>query len=513
MQKQPRDKRTLRQLENELRRRQREDPLSTVYSPSNFQLEVHKSRAPITCVFGGNRIGKTYVAVAEAILYCLGRSTYSETPEPPVNVWYVLPTSGQFERNIEPIWRLLCPDDVVQKELQRPRMFRFKNGSTLHFMSADMRQRRLAGASVDLVICDEPLHKSVFVELQARTIDRKGRMLMVMTPVDDKPDNWIWVRDDLYIPWEIGERKDIDVIYAPVADAEGNSLVPHFNNDDIKRMQQQWPDPQVRAARMYGHFVMQSGLIFHQFDPKVHEIPAFTFPDSWHKWIVVDPQYHRFAALFYVADEDGTYYIYDEYFSQDEPLATRAMRMKEKLGEHDGPVVPVYVDSANPQDIAELNWHFNRIGARMGAVSLPMKKRVEQMILKVQSMMEPDEKRKYHLRTSRRNVYGAPRLLLFDTLESTWKGASARVVKASRLKWELRRLVWGNNYKPNKTSAGGADMIDALAYGCSILAVGRSPNDQPDQYAEMEPFDANIHRAMDRMNKEDEREERWRHIR
>lgn len=504
----------MRQIENELRRRKREDPLDTVYTPSTVQEQIHQSRTPITCVFGGNRTGKTYAAVAEALLYLLGRSVYAEVPDPPVTVWYVLPTLDQFTRNIEPIWNELCPHDQVIKETQKPRMVKFKNGSVIHFMSADMRQRRLAGASVDLVIIDEPLPKSLFAELQARTIDTRGRILIVMTPVDDKPDNWIWVRDDLYIPWETGERTDISVIYMPVADADGHSLVPHFTDEDIRRMEEQWPDPQVRAARMYGHFVMQSGLIFHQFDPAVHVVPEFPIPDNWHKWVVVDPQYHRFAALFFAADPDGIYYIYDEYYSQDEHLAVRAAKIKLKVGPVEGASIPVYVDSANPQDIAELNWHFGQIGAKLGAVSLPMKKRVEQMILRVQSMLEPSTERKYNLLISKlRGVYGAPRLVMFDSLQSTWKASGDRLVTASRLRWELRRLVWGNNQKPDKNSAGGSDMIDALVYGCSILAIGHHKREPIDPYSSMSAQDAQIWRAMDRMDERARRGEKWRHLR
>jgi len=504
------DKLTLRQVEDEIRRRKMVDPLKHVYTPHEFQLSIHKSRVPITLVLGGNRTGKSYAAVAEAILYCLGRSTYAETPDPPVNVWYVMPTTGQFVRNIEPILNKLLPQQEISSQNKRDRMYRFKNGSTLHFMSADMRQRRLAGASVDLVIVDEPINHNIFVELQARIIDRRGRILLVMTPVDDKPDTWLWVRDELYIPWETEERKDVAVIYMPVADSEGNPCVPHFTREDIQRMEEQWPDPNVRAARMYGHFVTRTGLVFGTFDPALHVITRFDYPDTWHKWIMIDPQYHRFACLFFVADPDGNYYITDEYYSQDEPLAHRSQRIKSILGRVDKDV-PCYVDSANPQDIAELNWHFGRIGAQIGAMAIPMRKRIEQMVLRVHSMLEPVQERQYSIYSDRRKVYGAPRLTLFHDLISTWNEGD-RKIEGSRLVWELRRLTWDNQHKPDKNSAGGADCIDALIYGCSIPAVGRSDDAVMNPYAHLSPTDAMIMRQMDRMDQATDREEKWRFL-
>jgi hypothetical protein len=459
---------SLRQIEDELARRKREDPLRLVYTPNDFQIQVHQSRTPITIVLGGNRTGKSYCGVAEALL-------------------------------VRPVGRT--------KFNRQKHILRYDNGSTIHFVSADQKQRRLAGASVDLVIIDEPIPKTVFQELQARTIDRRGRMLIVLTPVDDKPDNWIWIRDDLYIPYETGERKDITVIHMPVADADGNPLVPHFTREDIEAMEQRWPDPQIRAVRMYGHFVTKAGLVFERFDEKVHVIGRFDYPDTWHRWLVIDPQYHRFACLFFVADPTGTYYITDEYFSQDEPLAHRAERIKMILGRVDKSV-PCYVDSANPQDIRELNWHFNRIGAKIGALKLPMQKRVEHMILRVHSMMEPHEERQFNVWTGKKNLYGAPRLLLFSDLCSTWYEYDKKV-QASRLVWEIKRLSWDGE-KPDKNSAGGGDMTDALIYGCSILARGTEDAEHIDPYAGMNPTDALIHRHMDRMDEADRRNEEWR---
>jgi len=495
-----------------------EDPLANVYTPHKFQVEAHGIRTPILLVLGGNRTGKTYFAVAESQYVCLGRAIHAEVPDPPTVVWYVMPTLKQFQRAIVPIINQLIPRDQVELTRtgklyrENERIIRYKNGSELHFMSADMRQRRMQGASVDLVICDEPLPKTVFEELQARVMDRRGRIILVLTPVDDKPDNWIWIRDDLYIPYETGERKDIQALFMPVADEEGHSLVPHFTDEDILRMQEQWPDPAVQRARMYGHFVTRTGLVFGSFDKNVHVIPRFDIPPNWARWWVVDPQYHRFAALLMAADTDGNYYVTEEYFSQDEPLAHRAARMKALTGEVDGASVPVYVDSAVPQDIAELNWHFDRIGAKLGAMKLPMQKKVHQMVLKVHSMLEPDVKREYAAVSSLRGIKGAPRLLFFDTLKSSWELDNRRV-STSRLLWEMSRLVWDKNGKPEKDSAGGADATDCLIYGCSIMASAYDERPHKDEYEGMSQTDIILYEAIKQADARRHEGRQWRHLR
>lgn len=456
-----------RQIELELRRREHEDPLALFYKPHQKQQEGHRARRPLLLTVGGNRSGKTWFAVAEAIYYCTGRTVWAEVPAPAV-VWYVMPSLTMFRRTVLPVFKRLVPQSELIKFSERSGVAKFRNGSELHFLSSDMRQRRLQGASIDLAIMDETPDEAVFEELQARVFDRHGRVILVFAPIDAKS---YWVRDKLYIPWTAGDRQDLDVILMPVADREGHSLVPHFTDEDIKQLERQWPDPSVRAARMYGEFITRTGLVFRTFDPQVHIIKAFDIPMDYARWFVCDPEYHRFATLYFAADDAGNYFITDEFFSQDDTLAHRAERMAAISGKRDR-AVPCYVDSANPQDTAELNWHFQRIGAPIGAVPLPMRKRIEDMVLRTHALLEPDTDKKYPgVIPGHKDTFGSPRLFFFDSLMSTWKW-DEREMHCSRLIWEVQRLSWGKDGKPDKESANGADSTDALIYGCSIMALG-----------------------------------------
>lgn len=458
------------EVEQELHKRQREDPLGLVYKPNERQKQIHRSRYFTTLVLGGNRGGKSWAAVAESQYYALGRAAWAEVPDPPVQVWYVIPSLPMFRRSIKPIFQQIAPMKEVRRVYERDGIVAYKNGSEVHFLSADMRQRRLQGAAVHLGIVDETPDEEVFEELQARVLSTHGRLLMTFAPIDQKT---AWVNDKILTPWVVGERHDIDVIKMPIATLDGRSLVSWFDEKDIKRMEQQWPDPAVRAARMYGEFVSRAGLVFKGFSRDTHVVNSFPVPPNYSQWLVIDPQYHRFACLFFAADERGNYYITDEYFSQDENLAARAERLAAMVGKRDT-AIPAYVDSANPQDVAELNWHFNRLGASIAAVPLPMTKNVENFILRTHALLEPDDDRTYPKELGlKEEVYGAPRLMIFNTLCSTWKLNEKEIV-SSRLLWEVQRLSWGTNGKPDKDSADGSDCCDCLIYGCSIIQSGFS---------------------------------------
>lgn len=462
---------SLEQAVLELERRRREDPLTHIYKPHRFQEQIHRSRHHTTLVLGGNRTGKTYSAVAEALLYALGNPIYAEVPAPPNLVWYVVPTSAVFKDAVQPILENFIPWERVTRHDRKYNEYTFDNGSRLVIKTSDQRQKRLVGADVDFIVVDEPCPKAVFEELDARTISSGGRLLHILTPVSEKIDEWLWVRDELYIPWQIGERKDIDVIFMPVVDEDGKPAVPHLTEEQVAQMERQYPDPETRAARMYGEFIVRGGLVFSGFDKEVNVIKRFDIPDHWHRWLVCDPQYHRFAVLYFAADEQGNYYITDEYFSTDEPMARRSELIQAMVGPQDRSI-PMYVDYANPQDIQELNYHFMRRGVPIGAVPLPMQKQIEKMILRTHAMLESNPEREYAKETGQRGIYGAPRLMIFDDLHSVFQH-EGRTIRSSRLLWEMNRLTWGKSSKPNKDTAAGADMCDCLIYGCSIIATGR----------------------------------------
>lgn len=483
----------------EVERRKREDPLALVYKPHAFQQRIHRSRNKITLVLGGNRTGKTYAAIAEALIYCLGRNTYAEVPEPPNTVWYVVPTSSVFTSAVEPILSRFIPWSRVVRYDSRSKIYRFDNGSLLQIKTSDQRQKRLVAADVDLVVADEPTPKAVFEELLARTISSSGRILHILTPVSEKIDEWLWVRDELYVPWRIGERKDIDVIHMPAVDEDGRPAVPHLTAEQIAQMESMYPDPETRAARIYGSFVVRGGLVFSNFDKQINCIPRFEIPENWHRWLVCDPQYYRFAVLMFAADENGSYYVTDEYYSTSDTIAHRAEVLKAKLGNLDRQIA-MYVDYANPQDIHELNYHMSRLDVPVGAIPLPIKKSIDKMILRAHAMIEADPNREYHKATGLGGVYGAPRLLIFDDIQSTFQH-DGRTVVGSRLLWEIDRLTWGRDHKPNKISAGGADMVDCLVYGCSIISTASNRAMADDWKKSMPLEDAIVWEAIERFNR------------
>ena len=91
-------------------------------------------------------------------------------------------------------------------------------------------------------------------------------------------------------------------------------------------------------------------------------------------------------------------------------------------------------------------------------------------------------------------------MFFFEDLKSHWI-LDDRPISTSRLFWELTHLTWGSNGKPDKKSADGADCLDCLIYGCSVLAKGRETSDKFAWMKGLSDADIIIRQAERRMDK------------
>lgn len=72
----------------------------------------------------------------------------------------------------------------------------------------------------------------------------------------------------------------------------------------------------VRYLRLRkGLWVAAEGLVYEEFDPRVHAIDWFRPPDSWDRWWSVDFGYiHPFVCQMWAEDPDGRLYLYREVY-------------------------------------------------------------------------------------------------------------------------------------------------------------------------------------------------------
>ena len=250
---------------------------------------------------GNQHSGKTTVALYELIGRCLGTHPHIKTRRPPIRAWVVCARVDQ-SIPIQQKFVDLLPDGVLDN-LDRfdpgagfrneAREAVFKNGSRVKFMTTGQDPIAFAGATLDVVLFDEPPPQRVFHEANKRLMRRNGVMLMSLTPINAGPMDWLQ---------ELTERnppviKDIwepltPASFIPVGSTEPLQLDDGtvLNAAFIKRLEDEG-DPYENPITVHGEWNPRTqGQVFSTFATQEHVVGAIeTKPgEHWSVCIGVD---------------------------------------------------------------------------------------------------------------------------------------------------------------------------------------------------------------------------------
>lgn len=490
------------------------DPLGHGFLPHKAQMEVHTSTSQDILFVAANRIGKSTTGIREALWRATGTHPYKKV-RPHSTIWCGFPDYPFYRRTTFPIYRRWFPRNRLLEfdKSEKIAVFRREDGGTceVFFVSYDSGRDKWQGAAVDFIWLDEECPQDIYEEAMARLADSGGDMLMTQTPVSGLG----WTYDSIFLPWQKGQG-DWEVVEGALAEyrpececghnpeqhnrgheceeegcgcqefkeafelSVGAPLLPpgHPMSDrkKILRFARSIKDPDQRMIRIFGKYRARAGGIYKQFSADTNVIPAFKIPPYWEIWGGIDPGFHGFAVTLLAQDPFGRVYAFYEYFSQGETGGARARELWASITKlvdvPEDDYIVLYVDTEDPQTVLELNTWAQENGARLAFASLNQgSKAIKAGIGRVQEYLAPSRDRHTPISVLRQKPEeGEPLLYFFDTLKSSWlSGEDAH--EESRLVWEIVRYRWkrkkGENVQtdePDKASAGGAHMLDALRY-------------------------------------------------
>ena len=91
-------------------------------------------------------------------------------------------------------------------------------------------------------------------------------------------------------------------------------------------------------SRRYGRFAASEGLVYPEFDERVHVIPPFAVPADWQDTISIDPGLHNpLSAHWYCADYDGSVYVVAEHYAPEKDIDYHAKcihAVSDRIGWH-----------------------------------------------------------------------------------------------------------------------------------------------------------------------------------
>ena len=281
------------------------------------QLAFHKCKKRNRWVFGGNRSGKTECGAVEAVWMARGIHPYRKNRQ---NVFgWVVSLTTQVQRDVaqKKILHYLRPDwiaDVVMTSGRRDNPETgvidqiviknvFGGTSVIGFKSCDQGRERFQGSSLDFVWFDEEPPRDVYEECCMRVVDREGDIFGTMTPLK----GLTFVYEEIYL-----NRRNNPEIWYEFMEWGDNPYLPKKEIATLSKTM----DETTLQSRRYGRFAAREGLVYPEFDERVHVIPPFTVPPEWQDIISIDPGLKNpLSAHWYAVDFDGNVYVVAEHYA------------------------------------------------------------------------------------------------------------------------------------------------------------------------------------------------------
>lgn len=346
-----------------------------LYQPMPLQAGFHASMAKERILRGGNRSGKTLSAAVEVARAVTGQDPWKRYPEKGgicycvgfdgrhvgQTMWKKLARAGAFKiiRDLRTKkWRAFFPNDpedarrahlakaapplipnrmiesiswFLKKENQ-PQVVKLVNGWELHFFSGNAKPPQ--GSTCHLGWFDEEIADGEWYnEIAARLVDENGWFIWSATPQAGT--------DQLY---NLHERAEEQVV-KDTKPRTVEEFVVHINENVHMTDEQRTAfidklDEDSRDIRVAGEF---AGIhrVFPEYNPKYHEVEFRDIPDTWTRYIGIDPGRQVCAALFLAVppptdtDNKDQFYLYDELYIKDCDAVQFGRSMKEKCdGQH-----------------------------------------------------------------------------------------------------------------------------------------------------------------------------------
>ena len=327
-------------IENEQKKRRGNGALAaynTGRKKHKKQLAFHKCKKRNRWVFGGNRSGKTECGAVEAVWMARGCHPYRKNRKD-VFGWVVSPTM-QVQRDVaqKKVLYYLRPDQIADIVMVSGRKDNPAAGivdqiivrnvlggtSVIGFKSCDQGRERFQGSSLDFVWFDEEPPRDIYEECLMRVVDRRGDIFGTMTPLK----GLTFLYEEIYL--NRGNNPEVWYEFMEWGDN------PFLSKKEIALLTASMDETTLQSRR-YGRFAAREGLVYPEFDERVHVIEPFSVPPDWLAKISIDPGLKNpLSAHWYAVDWDGNVYVIAEHYAagKDVDYHVRAiLAICEKLG-------------------------------------------------------------------------------------------------------------------------------------------------------------------------------------
>lgn len=285
------------------------------------QMRFHRSSKPGRFISGGNRGGKTDAEVVEAIWWASDTHPHLKRPKTwgtgPLQLRMVVVdiAKGVEQIMLPKFKRWMTRSMMIDGEWgkswdSKNLILTFSNGSTIDFLTYGMDLEKHGGVPRHIIFFDEEPPRHIFNESMMRLVDYEGIWVIAATPVKGMG----WTYDMLWEPALENPNGLIETYTLTRA------LNPYIQDNPVRdAFYAMAMDDEEKDMRENGSFVARSGLIFPNFSPDTHVIPADQLDlmqfKTWEWYTSVDVGLHNPTAwLWHAVGPHGDIVTFAEHY-------------------------------------------------------------------------------------------------------------------------------------------------------------------------------------------------------
>lgn len=259
-----------------------------------------ESTNKIQIVCASNQIGKSSAQIRK-IIHLATEPSLWKTLWPhikhPRTGWYLYPSNYLATVEFEKKW---IPEFLPQGEFKKHPQYgwkadyrtryvqaiHFNTGFSLYFKTYSQSPEDLQAGSAAVIGLDEECDELLIPELQARLLATDGYLLSVFTPTLGQ-EFWREVVEERGVKERFKDAFKLQVsMYDCILYEDGT---PSFwTKERIEKIKAACKSEAEIQRRVYGRFVLDSGLRYPGFNPSINVIPSRPIPHDWPVYIGVD---------------------------------------------------------------------------------------------------------------------------------------------------------------------------------------------------------------------------------